>query len=256
MNSIKQTTVNEGDKHMSTNRQTAVIKESKMKLTAANLIRWAGVSAMVAGIFYVVVGMFHPLETLSTVTTTQWAIVHALAVAMTFFGLLGITGIYARQVEKAGWLGLAGYVLLTLWLVLLVPFTFAEVFILPRLVAPAFVGSFLGMFNGHPGPMNLGAIKMLWDLDGFAYMLGGLLFGIATLRAGILPRWAAGLLAVGTALAPVATLLPEEHKALVAVPTGLALAGLGYALWSERRAHAAEPVLGKGRPQLSQTAAE
>ena len=44
-------------------------------------------------------------------------------------------------------------------------------------------------------------------------MLGGLLFGIATFRAGILPRWAAGLLAVGTVLAPVAALLPHEHPA-------------------------------------------
>ena len=242
---------------MNTNKQTA-IKENKMKTTTANLIRWAGLSAVVAGSFYVVVGLFHPLETLSTVTTTQWAIVHALAVAMSFFGLLGITGLYARQLEAVGWLGLAGYLLLCLWLVLLVPFTFAEVFILPRLAteAPVFVESFLGLFNGHPGEMNLGAIKTLWDLDGFVYMIGGLLFGSATIRAGILSRWAGGLLAIGTALAPVATLLPEEHKALVAVPVGLALVWLGYALWSERRTPALEPLPSKGSPQLHQAAAE
>jgi hypothetical protein len=236
------TTIQKGDKLMNTR----------------NLIRWAGVSAMLAGIFYVIVGMFHPLETLSTVTTTQWVIVHVLAVAMSFFGLLGITGIYARQVKEAGWLGLAGYVLLSLWLVLLVPFTFTEVFILPQLAteAPAFVESFLGMFNRHPGEMNLGAIKTLWDLDGVVYMIGGLLFGIATFRAGILSRWAAGLLAVGTALAPVAELLPLEYKAFVAVPVGLALASLGYALWSERREQAAQPVPGRVSPQLLQTAAE
>lgn len=240
---------------MNTNHQTAVIKESKMKITASNLIRWSGLSAMLAGIFYVVVGIFHPLETLSTVTTTQWAIVHALAVAMSFFGLLGITGIYARQVVETGWLGWAGYVLLSLWLVLLVPFTFAEVLLLPRLAAesPAFVESFLGIFNGHPGAMNLGAIKTLWDLDGFVYMIGGLLFGSATIHAGLLSRWAGGLLAIGTALAPVAVLLPEEHKALVAVPVGLALVWLGYSLWSERRKPAAQPVPSKGSPQFHRT---
>ena len=231
-----------------------------MKTTFSNLIRWAGVSAMVAGIFYVIVGLFHPLETLLTVTTTQWAIVHVLAVALSFFGILGITGIYARQVKEAGWLGLAGYVLLTLWLVLLVPFTFAEVFILPQLAteSPVFVESFLGMFNRHPGEMNMGAIKTLWDLDGVVYMIGGLLFGIATIRAGILSRWAAGMLAVGTALAPVAELLPLDYKSFVAVPVGLALVWLGYALWSERREQAAQFVPGKvspPAPQLSQTAA-
>ena len=84
-------------------------------------------------------------------------------------------------------------------------------------------------------------------------MLGGLLFGIATFRAGILPRWAAGLLAVGAALAPVAALLPHELQRLVAVPMGFALAWLGYALWSERREQAAEPVPGRASPQLRQT---
>ena len=79
-------------------------------------------------------------------------------------------------------------------------------------------------------------------------MLGGLLFGIATFRAGILPRWAAGLLAVGTALTPAAALLPHALERLVAVPMGLALAWLGYALWSERREHAADPVPGQGKP--------
>ena len=75
---------------MNTNGQTAVItrdkhlhqKERNMKPTASNLIRWAGLSAMVAGIFYMVVGLFHPLETLSSATTTRWIIVHALATAM------------------------------------------------------------------------------------------------------------------------------------------------------------------------------
>ena len=54
------------------------------------------------------------------------------------------------------------------------------------------------------------------------------LFGLATLRAGILQRWPAGLLVLASALAPVAALLPLEHQPLVAVPMGLALAWLGY----------------------------
>ena len=75
-----------------------------MKTIASNLIRWAGLSAMVAGSIFVVMGMFHPPNILSPVTTTRWAIVHVLAIAMSFFGLLGITGLYARQVKEAGWL--------------------------------------------------------------------------------------------------------------------------------------------------------
>jgi hypothetical protein len=67
-----------------------------------------------------------------------------------------------------------------------------------------------------------------------------LLFGIATLRAGILSRCAARLLIVAPLVAPVAALLPGELQRIAAVPMGIALAWLGYALWSERREQAVE----------------
>lgn len=245
---------------MSSIQKTATIEGAK-RMNTRNLIRWAGVAAMVAGICYVAVGLFHPPNVVSSVTT-QWAIVHVLATAMCFFGLLGMTGIYARQGKESGWLGLAGYLLLSLWLVLIMGFTFTEVFILPLLAtaAPAFVAGWMGMLNGAAGTMNLGTLPTVWTLTAPLYMLGGLLFGIATIRAGILSRWAAGLLAGGTVLAPLAALLPLDLQPKMAVPVGLALAWLGLALWSEQRAHAAaeqvaEPGSGTGRPQLRPTTA-
>ena len=220
-----------------------------MKITASKLIRWAGLAAMVAGICYVVVGLFHPLNIVSSVTTTPWAIVHVLATAMCFFGLLGMTGIYARQVEESGWLGLAGYLLLSLWLVLIMGFTFVEVFILPPLAtaAPAFVEGWLGMFNGSASTMNLGALPMLWTLTAPLYMLGGLLFGIATIRAGILSRWAGGLLAVGTMLAPVAALLPLEIQPKDGGAGGVSsgLAGLCALVGTARASRATRTWQGK-----------
>jgi hypothetical protein len=95
--------------------------------------------------------------------------------------------------------------------------------------------------GGRPSHPIFGVLENLWTLTGFLYILGGLLFGIATFRAGILPRWAAGLLAVGSLLARVAALLPPEQEPKVAVPVGVALVWLGYALWSERREQAADP---------------
>ena len=52
---------------------------------------------------------------------------------MGFFVLLGLAGLYARQAEKAGWLGLVGFILYSLGWVLTLGYSFAEAFILPLL---------------------------------------------------------------------------------------------------------------------------
>jgi hypothetical protein len=234
-------------------------KERTMKPTTGKLIRWTGVSAMVAGIIFAGIQPIHPLDVLASVTTTHWAIIQSLKTAMCIFGLLGLTGLYARQVNEAGWLGLAGYLLFGLFFVHTLPLAYTAAFLLPVLAteAPTFVEGFLGIFNGHPVQTNLGALPVLYNLSGFAgYMLGGLLFGIATLRAGVLPRWAAGLLAVGAVAPFVLAMLPHPLDRTFAVPTGLALAWLGYALWSEPRAHVAETVPGSERLQVSPTGAD
>jgi len=260
MISAKQTAVIEGDKHMNTTRQTAVItKESKMKITTSSVIRWAGLAAMGAGILYIAIQAIHPLDVLSSVTTPRWAIVHYMGVAMGLLGLLGIAGIYARQVEEAGWLGLVGYLLFSLFFALNLAFQFIEAFISPVLAAeaPRFVVSLLGVVTSAPSEINLGALPAIYLLTGFVgYILGGLLFGIATFRAGVLPRWAGGLLAIAAVSVVAAPLLSHPLDRILAVPMGLALAWLGYALWSERRAPVSAVVPGSGIPKLGQTGAK
>jgi hypothetical protein len=221
-----------------------------VKTTTSNLIRWAGLSAVVGGLVFA--ARIHPSDTLASVTTSEWLIVHAVGVAMCLLIMLGIAGIYARQVEEAGWLGLAGFLLLEVMWALTAAFQFAEALILPLLAteAPSFVEGFVGITSGATGASNLGALPTLFSVTSVFYLLGGVLFGIATFRAGILPRWAAGVLAVGT-VAPLAlSLLPHEFVRMAAVPVGFALASLGYALWSERREKTSEPLSRNLSPQL------
>jgi hypothetical protein len=229
-----------------------------MKITASSLIRWSGLAALVAGIIFAGIQPIHPQDVLSSVTTGAWAIIQSSKLAMCLLFLVGIAGIYARQVEEAGWLGLAGFLLLILCWWLQTGYVFADVFILPQLAsaAPRFVESFLGIVNGSPGEMDIGAIVPTYGVIGILYMLGGLLFGVATLRAGVLPRWPAGLLAVASVLTPAAALLPHGIQRLAAIPVGLALAWLGYALFSERHEQASDLASGQESPQPRRTAAE
>ena len=212
---------------------------------------------MAAGLIFSVVGLIHPPQLVSSVTTSTWTIVHVLTIAMSFFGLLGIAGIFARQVEKVGWMGLAGFVLLSVWFLVVTGFTFFEAFILPLLASdsPKFAASFLGIFTGSVGETTVGALATLWSLLGVVYILGAVLFGIATFRAGILSRWAAALLGLGAVSSPAFALLPQSFAPLAAVPVGLGLAWLGYALWSEHRSQASQPVPATERGLLRPTPA-
>jgi hypothetical protein len=119
------------------------------------------------------------------------------------------------------------------------------------------VDALLGISYGHTGGVDLGVLPTLFSVGvGISYMLGGLLFGLATFRAGVLPRLPAVLLATASALTPLAALLPHAEQRYAAVPVALALAWLGYALWSERRASASQAVPATGAAQLRPAAAK
>ena len=230
-----------------------------MKVTVPNLIRAAGLSAAVSGAIFATILPIQPPDVFVSVNTSAFITLTSIKTVMSIFGLLGITGLYARQVEKAGWLGLAGYLLLTIFFAIQMCFSFIEPTILPLLtgLAPAFVESALAMQNGFAGSMNLGALSTVYSLASILFLFGLLMFGIATFRARILPRWAAALLALSGPLAGILfRLLPNQFDPLTAIPTGAALVWLGFALFFERRESRSEPVSVKISPMSSQTGAD
>jgi hypothetical protein len=212
-----------------------------MKVTAAKLIRSAGLSAVVAGLLFITIQFIHPEENLAAVSTDSWVIVALLTVAFAVLGLVGVTGIYLRQTEESGILGLLGFLCLGLFFLLPITFSFAEALILPLIVsdAPGFVENFNGLFNGEGTDGTLGALESISAVAGVLYLAGGALFGIAVFRARILWSWAAILLIVGAVIAPLTALVPHEVGRFAALPVGVALVGLGLSLWSDRREPAA-----------------
>ena len=79
-----------------------------------------------------------------------------------------MAGLYTRQVEESGWLGLIGFLLFSAWMTLVCGFSFVEAFIEPRLVteSPAFIASLMGMFTSMPSEIDLGILPTLWNISG------------------------------------------------------------------------------------------
>ena len=216
-----------------------------MTITTAKLTRGAGLAATLAGLLYILIQFIHPHEDLATVTTTGWVVVAAMTALMALLALIGITGMYMRQIEQMGVLGLIGYLIYSGFFLLVIGYSFIEVFVLPQLAddAPRFVSDSLALFANETIVGDLGPLKALNPIAAVAYLFGGLLFGIALYRARILARWATVLLAAGTAATPlVVSLVPHSVGRMAAIPVGVALAGLGYALMREQRSAAHDAV--------------
>ncbi|MFD0670907.1 hypothetical protein [Cohnella sp. GCM10027633] len=208
-----------------------------------NVNRWGGICAIAAGGLFIFLQLIHPAELVSSVTTARWAIVHVLTIVMCLFGAVGVAGIYLRQAGRIGWPGLAGALLLGLFWIITLAFVFVEAFILPVLAteSPKFVEAYLGLVVGTENEVDLRALTVLWPATGILYLLGSLLLGFATFRAGTLSRRAGGLLAVGAVAAPLLSMFPHGVERMAAFPVGVALAWLGYSLLVSERSGPGTP---------------
>jgi hypothetical protein len=215
-----------------------------MIITPSALTRAAGVSAVLSGLLFIVIQPIHPEENATTVTTTAWVVVALMTIAMAVLGLVGVSGMYFRQVRESGLPGLIGYVMFGSFYLVVTAWTFVEVFVLPRIAdeAPQFVDDYLGVPAGVSAHGHVGALPLLYTVVSGLYLVGGLVFGIAIYRAGILQRGAAALLAVGSVSAVAAAVLPHAVGRYAAVPVGMAMVWLGWSLWSEQRTSATRSV--------------
>jgi hypothetical protein len=156
---------------------------------------------------------------------------------MSVLALAGLTGMYLRQVRQMRVLGLVGYVVFVLGYLLMFVTEVVAVAFLPALTdkAPAFVDNVVIASGGGQTAGDIGHLQTFFSITAVCYLLGGLLFGIALFRAGILARWAAALLAVSTIATAALAFLPSTFDRPMAVPEGVALIGLGVSLWRDQR---------------------
>jgi len=205
-----------------------------MTITPNLLIRWAGVAAAAAGAIFIGVQINHPELSATSIQSTDVYVRDTLKVLMAGLALAGITGMYLHQVRKHGLLGLVGYVVFAVGYLGLIGITFAAAYVLPEVAvsSPGFVNDTIAVDTGR-GTVHgdIGALATAIKVTGFAYLVGGLLFGIALYRARVLPRWAAALLAVGGLVSAALVVMPDAFYRFLAFPNGIAMIALGYSLW-------------------------
>ena len=204
-----------------------------MTITPTTLVRASAAAAVAAGAIFIGVQVGHPHLDADSVTTGEMAVRGTLKVVMAVLSLVGITGMYLSQVRRNGVLGLVGYTVFAAGYVTIACTSFVAAYVLPN-VAPAarsYTQSVLDVATGGHATSDIGAIGVVFAAQGAAYLAGGLMFGIALFRAGVLPRWASALLAVSGLVSAALAVMPDAFYRLLASPNGVALIALGYARW-------------------------
>ncbi|KAA9022572.1 hypothetical protein [Niallia endozanthoxylica] len=181
-------------------------------MTLSNAIRWLGLLAVIGGICRL---LMTPLELVWGTDNTMALIIGGVTGSV--FIIIGTAGIYLYQAEKAGILGFIGFFITTLGNILVCTMVMISLFVNTALQDPQVLEQDL------PGPVVPIRIIMM-----IAMNLGYILFGIATLRAKVLPRWGGALMI----LLVLMTFIPYTEY-LFAVVWGLFNIGLGWAVWSK-----------------------
>ena len=208
-----------------------------MTIASSTLTRLAGLAAAAGGLIFIGVQINHPHTDVTTITTTEMAVRNTLKLLMAALVLLGITGMYLRQTKQTGALGLVGYLTFGAGYLSIMCTTFVAAYVLPSLVDtdPGYVRDVLEASTNGSAQGDIGALATVLQLQGLAYLAGGLLFGVALYRARVLSRWASALLAVSGFVSVVLAVAPDAFYRLLAFPNAIAMIALGYSLWRVAR---------------------
>ncbi|WP_119066436.1 hypothetical protein [Rubrobacter indicoceani] len=203
-------------------------------MSSSTLFKLSGLSLLIALPLQLLGFVLHPpSERVADVLQPLYGPAHLILFASWMFALLGLTGFYAKQSHRAGVPGLIGFAA-TMFaagyhLYLLLYEAYATVALAQNEATRALIGDGpLAHGAGALGPLALASI------------LAFPLLGIATVRAGVLPRLAGWLqvasvpvfLAAAPVLPPPAPLPGISAVAFLYYLAFLGYAVGGYALWN------------------------
>ncbi len=206
-------------------------------MSQKDLSRWSGIACIVAGVLFALATVIHPSrETPEIILKQEFRLVAAHWLYTLFFGffMLGLTGLYSAQSERAGRFGLVSYLMLFFGALF---FAVSNNYGLIAPVLAAQAPAMLDAINAYPAEIFLNGLLFI------GFYLGFIFFGITTLRARVFPRQIGILMTIGSLLnivGSVVGLILLEAFWIVAIlgasVMGLALIWAGYTLWSSKEA--------------------
>jgi hypothetical protein len=185
-------------------------------MSTEKIIRSSGIVAVLAGGFWALHEIGQLVGLVPRSSDAALDLVAHMLVA------ISVIGLYARQANRAGLLGLVAFVVYMVAAMVNQGMKHIYTYVVPTL-STQFPEA--GLAIGATPAWGFFQAAWVW-----LTLLAPILFGIATLRAKVLPRWAAALMIFGPVVSMVFA-IPAGNPG--AVLSALAIAGLGYGAWSK-----------------------
>lgn len=200
-------------------------------MSSSKLIRLSGLAAIlgvVLSVIAVVMGSMDSGSVSESATSASAMISSGLWLLSGMLFLAGLIGLYARQSEAAGTLGLAGFIVAFIGTALQLGSYWNRLFDVPWIAVEA-----PGLLDANP--MGSGVLTVGLMLSTIVFAVGWLLFGVSAFRAGVYPRIPTVLLMIGALL----LLAPLPGAGL---PFSVAVVWLGVVLFTDERAASGRAV--------------
>jgi hypothetical protein len=203
-------------------------------MSSGKLVRWSGLASMLGGIAIAGFVIEHPWDRFvgaEVARTSAWRIAHTLHFLGAALMLIGLIGLYVRQRERVGALGLVGFVGAFVGTAMFVGTGMITAFVFPMVAveAPAALEAEGAMFS----PPALLAFSLTAVIVTFGYIL----FGITMLRANVVPRAGVVIFVMGAVMGMIPPrplgVMPWPGLVLGGVLYGSGAVWLGHSLWSD-----------------------
>lgn len=174
-------------------------------MASSRIVRWGAMGLMLGGVIWVVLGLAPMVGYLQAIPGREDVVLFVVGMLLTAAGLVGL---HTLQKDSYGRLGRTGF------------------YVALAAIAAHILGAVLYL-AGNPSFQWLSS-----SVGRFGILIGFVLYGIATLRARVLPRWYGLTLAVSMPISlGMGHLLAAYWSSLL---FSLFFLVLGYALWSRR----------------------
>lgn len=209
-------------------------------MSPEKLFRLSGFFLLLSGFLMLIQLILNPVDTgVTTIKEPLIVLANVLAFFSVIFTLFGLPAVFLRQADRAGLLGLLG-MLATFFGIALSDATHTVISfaVLPILATSPATATHLGSLDTA---IQQGLQGTLATVGGLMTLLGLLLLGIATLRAGIFPRWVGIVFIVVLPIIPLSFFVPILSNVGLELPY-FALAAAGAVLLSGRGLRQARPM--------------